>query len=81
MEAIRDAAWIGTWALVWRSLRRLHVPFRTIDITDESPQQLSIFTELQQCHASLLARHDTLAAIYAGYDRHVYDFCRAGLAH
>ena len=57
MAAIRRAAWVGTWALVWTPLRQLHAPFRAVDITAESAagfQQLSIFTELQDAHSTLL---------------------------
>ena len=84
MESIRDAAWVGTWALVWKPLRELHEPFRAVDITRESDrefQQLSIFTELQAAHASLMTRYETVAATYAQYDRQVYDYCKEGLAH
>ena len=87
MESIRDAAWVGTWALVWNPLRELHEPFRAVDITRESDgdedgefQQLAIFTELQAAHASLIARYETVAATYAEYDRKVYDYCKEGLA-
>ena len=55
MAAIRRAAWVGTWALVWTPLRQLHAPFRAVDITAESAadfQQLSIFTELQDVHTA-----------------------------
>ena len=84
MESIRDAAWVGTWALVWKPLRELHEPFRAVDITRESDgefQQLSIFTELQAAHASLMTRYETVAATYAQYDRQLYDYCKEGLAH
>ena len=63
MESIRDAAWVGTWALVWTPLRELHEPFRAVDITRESDrefQQLSIFAELQAAHASLMTRYETV---------------------
>ena len=43
----------------------MHVPFRAVDITRESDgefQQLSIFTELQAAHASLMTRYETVAA-------------------
>ena len=75
---------MGTWALVWRPLRGLHEPFRAVDITRESDrefQQLSIFTELQAAHASLMTRYETVAATHAEYDRKVYDYCKEGLAH
>ena len=84
MESIRAAAWVGTWALVWRPIRELHEPFKAVDITAVSTdnfKQLSIFTELQDAHASLLTRHAYVEATYEAYDRHVYDYCKEGLAH
>ena len=84
MVAIRRAAWVGTWALVWTPLRQLHAPFRAVDITAESAadfQQLSIFTELQDAHSTLLDDYDYVARTYAQYDRQVFDYCKEGLAH
>ena len=75
---------MGTWALVWTPLRKLHEPFRTVDITRESSEgfeQLPIFAELQAAHASLMARYERVAADYGRYDRQVFDFCKEGLAH
>ena len=46
-----------------------------------SLSQLSIFTELQDAHASLLTRHAYVKGTYEEYDRRVYDFCKEGLAH
>ena len=74
MAAIRRAAWVGTWALVWTPLRQLHAPFRAVDITAESAadfQQLSIFTELQDAHSTLLDDYDHVARTYEQYDRQV----------
>ena len=82
--AIRRAAWVGTWALVWTPLRQLHAPFRAVDITAESAadfQQLSIFTELQDAHSTLLDDYDYVARTYEQYDRQVFDYCKEGLAH
>ena len=84
MAAIRRAAWVGTWALVWTPLRQLHAPFRAVDITAESAadfQQLSIFTELQDAHSTLLDDYDYVARTYEQYDRQVFDYCKEGLAH
>ena len=83
-ERIRPAAWVGTWALVWTPLCKLHAPFKEADITALSTStftQLPIFTELQDAHASLLARHARVEGTYDTYDRRVYDFCKEGLAH
>ena len=30
MEEIRDAAWVGSWALTWPMLRQLHAPFQDV---------------------------------------------------
>ena len=84
MESIRSAAWVGTWALVWGPIRELCEEFKTVDITAVSTDnftQLSIFTELQDAHASLLTRHAYVEGTYEEYDRKVYDFCKEGLAH
>ena len=84
MAALRRAAWVGTWALVWTPLRQLHAPFRAVDITAESAadfQQLSIFTELQDAHSTLLDDYDYVARTYEQYDRQVFDYCKEGLAH
>ena len=84
MESIRAAAWVGTWALVWGPIRELCEEFKTVDITAVSTDnftQLSIFTELQDAHASLLTRHAYVEGTYEEYDRKVYDFCKEGLAH
>ena len=75
---------MGTWALVWTPLRKLHEPFRAVDITRESSEgfeQLPIFLELQAAHASLMARYERVAAAHERYDRHVFDYCKEGLAH
>ena len=55
MEQVRPAAWVGSWALTWPTLRRLHAPFGSMNIT--APTAGSDFAELQQCHGDLLARH------------------------
>ena len=84
MESIRAAAWVGTWALVWGPIRELCEEFKTVDITAVSTDnftQLSIFTELQDAHASLLTRHAYVEGTHEEYDRKVYDFCKEGLAH
>jgi hypothetical protein len=74
MEQVRPAAWIGSWALTWPTLRRLHAPFRSMLIT--SPSAGRDFKELQQCHGDLLARHTRVAKVYAEYDRIVLDWTR-----
>ena len=53
-------------------------------ITAESAadfQQLSIFTELQEAHSTLLDDYDYVARTYEQYDRQVFDYCKEGLAH
>eukprot|EP00966_Prymnesium_polylepis_P202275 4686250-Prymnesium_polylepis.1 len=60
MELICGAAWVGGWALVWRPLQRLHVPFRTVDIAAEDTAHIA-FKELQDVHAGLLKLHGRIA--------------------
>ena len=50
MEEIRDAAWVGSWALTWPTLRRLHSPFKEVLIavpSAEGFEQTRDFKELQ----------------------------------
>ena len=42
---------------------------------------ISIFTELQDAHASLLTRHAYVEATYEAYDCYAYAYCKEGLAH
>ena len=74
MEQVRPAAWVGSWALTWPTLRRLHAPFGSVLIT--APTAGSDFAELQQCHGDLLARHERVARVYTVYDRIILDRTR-----
>ena len=91
-EAIRPAAWVGTWALCWRPLQHLHLPFRGIDIsssqhtiTDATLRRraggIDLFKELADAHSALVARCSRVQAIYDDYDKNIFDFCKEGTAH
>ena len=44
---IREAAWVGTWALVTRPIRELHEPFRDLDVALAPGER---FDELREAH-------------------------------
>jgi hypothetical protein len=81
MEEIRDAAWVGSWALTWPMLRQLHAPFQEVLIaapSTEGFEQTRDFTELQRCHGGLLARHRRVQRIYREYDNEIKEYTRRG---
>ena len=45
-EDIRNAAWVGTWALVTRPIRELHRPFADLDVSTAPGE---CFDELRDC--------------------------------
>ena len=44
---IREAAWVGTWALVTRPIRELHEPFRDLNVALAPGER---FDELREAH-------------------------------
>ena len=84
MHPIRPAAWVGTWALVWRTMQQLHAPFADVDITtfgdDDGPRR-GVFGELRQARAKLMGMHANVQDTYDRFDTELYDYDKHGTAH
>ena len=81
--SIRSAAWVGTFALCWSAICRLHPPFAQIELvgpdgTDEGASDLPAIRALRAAHGSLLVGHADVTATYALWDKQRYDFDKWG---
>jgi len=91
-KSTRDAAWVGTWALVCMAAdtRALCKAFKAVDITATQrcrhDGQLILHTAFHLhgaagcTHAPLLTRHAYVEGTYEEYDL-MQGFCKEGLAH
>ena len=87
-DAIRPAAWIGTWALVWRTMRQLHAPFAELSIATHgsdghagSGGERSLFGELRHAHAKLVGEQARVQREYDRFDTLTYDYDKRGNSH
>ena len=62
---IREAAWVGTWALVTRPIRELHEPFRDLDVALAPGER---FDELREAHKRLVAVRDVVGETWRKWD-------------
>ena len=62
---IREAAWVGTWALVTRPIRELHEPFRDLDVALAPGER---FDELREAHKRLRALRDEVGKTWREWD-------------
>ena len=62
---IREAAWVGTWALVTRPIRELHEPFRDLDVALAPGER---FDELREAHKRLRAVRDEVGKTWREWD-------------
>ena len=78
---IADAACVGSWALIFRPMRRLCPQlFGRVEL-ETAPQQ--IFAEVREAHARLLERHRRVTGVYEQWDRksEYWDYDTAGEGH
>ena len=77
MMDIQRSAWVGSWALCWEPMQRLHVPFRAISLEVSA---LPHIVSLRAAHAASLADHARVVAAYAELDTamHAYSFDKEG---
>ena len=83
-NAIRPAAWVGTWALVWRTMQQLHAPFAEIDIAtfgDDGGPRRSLFGELRDAHKLLVGEQAKVQRKYDEFDTLTYDYDKRGNSH
>ena len=76
---IRDAACVGSWALIWRPMQQLCPQlFGGVDL-GTAPEQ--VFCELRRAHARLLEEHDRISRVYDLWDANYYDYDKDGEGH